>query len=82
MIIGRVVALLEVVRKVVARVIKGRMQRLADQLLPESQCGFRRGRGCIDMTFSVRQFVEKAIKHCTQQYLVFVDLKKAYDLVP
>ena len=48
------VALLEVVEKVVARASQGRLQRLADQLLPESQCGLRRRRGCTDMTFSVR----------------------------
>jgi len=74
--------LLEVVGKVVARVIQGRSQRLAEKELPESQCGFRKGRGCTDMIFTVRQLVDKVIEHHTKQFLVFVDLKKAYDSVP
>ena len=51
-------------------------------VLPESQCGFRRGRGGTDMIFTVRQLTEKAIEHRARQYLIFVDLKKACDSVP
>ena len=52
-----------------------------EQELPESQCGFRQGRGCTDMIFVVRQLVEKALEHQMKQYLIFVDLHKAYDSV-
>jgi len=58
------------------------MIELAEKELPESQCGFRKGRGYTDMIFTVRQLVEKAIEHRTKQLLVFVDLKKACDSVP
>ena len=34
------------------------------------------------MTFVVRQLAEKAIEHQSQQFLIFVDLRKAYDSVP
>ena len=57
------------------------MQQLAEEELPESQCGFRRGHGCLDMVFTVRQLVEKAFEHQTKQFLTFVGLKKAYDSV-
>ena len=40
------ISLLEVMEKVVARIIQGRLQKLAERELPESQCGFRKGRGC------------------------------------
>ena len=76
------IALLEVMGKVVARVIQGSLQTLAEKELPESQCGFRRGRGCTDMVFTIRQLTEKAIEHQVKQYLIFVDLKKAYDSDP
>ena len=33
------------------------------------------------MIFVVRQLVEKALEHSTKQYLIFVDLHKAYDSV-
>ena len=72
----RGIALLEVVGKVVARIIQARLQKLAEEELPESQCGFREGRGCSDMIFTVRQLVEKSIEHRSKQFIIFVDLKK------
>ena len=78
----RGIALLEVVGKVVARVLQDRLQQLAEEELPESQCGFRKSRGCTDMMFTLRQVMEKAIEHRTKQFTIFVDLKKAYDSVP
>ena len=50
----RGIALLDVVGKVAARIVQTRLQTLAEQVLPETQCGFRRGRGCTDMLFVVR----------------------------
>jgi len=63
----RGIALLEVVGKVVARVIQARLQKVAEEELPESQCGFREGRGCSDMIFTVRQLVEKTINRAPLQ---------------
>ena len=67
--------------KLVDRVIPSRLQSIADDVLPESQCGFRSGRGCTDMIFSVRQ-IEEMFEHHVKAFFVFVDLKKAYDSVP
>ena len=78
----RGISLLDVVGKVVARIIQGRLQVLAEEVLPESQCGFRSGRGCMDMVFTVRQLVEKSWEHKEKVFFTFVDLKKAYDSVP
>ena len=65
-----------------ARVVQRRLQRVVEEELPESQCGFRRGHACTDMIFTVRQLTEKAIQHRAKKFLVFLDLKKAYDSVP
>ncbi|XP_065195778.1 uncharacterized protein LOC135827179 [Sycon ciliatum] len=80
----RGIALLDVVGKVVGRLIQNRLQSVAERELPESQCGFRRGRSCTDQIFSVYQSVEKLYKyeHRTGGFLVFIDLRKAYDSVP
>ena len=59
----RRIALLDVVGKVVARVLQERLQKLAEDELPESQCGFGEGRSCTDMIFTIRQLVEKSWKH-------------------
>ena len=78
----RGILLLDVIGKVVARVIQERLQRLAEQELPESQCGFRKGHSCLDMNFTVHQLMEKTIEHQAKLLLLFVELKKAYDSVP
>ena len=76
------VALLDVLGKVITRVLQQRLQKLAEDELPESQCGFREGRSCTDMTFTIRQLVEKSWEHTAKLFFTFIDLKKAYDLVP
>ena len=57
-------------------------RKVAEVELPESQCGFRKGRGCMDMVFAVRQLVEKSWEHKEKLFITFVDLRKAYDSVP
>ena len=51
------------------------------ELLTESQSGFRKGHGCIDMIFVARQLVEKTREHNESLLVLFVDLRKAYDSV-
>ena len=78
----RGISLLDVAGKVFARVIQARLQAIAEGILPESQCGFRKGRGCTDMIFVARQLVEKCHEHNDALFALFVDLRKAYDSVP
>ena len=78
----RGISLLDVVGKVVARVLQERLQKLAEDQLPESQCGFKKGRGCTDMIFTVRQLVEKSWEHTAKTFFIFIDLRKANDSVP
>ena len=52
------------------------MQDIAKEVLSESQCGFRKGRGCIDVVFAARQLVEKCREHDDSLYVLFVDLNK------
>ena len=59
------------------------MVRHLDQagLLLESQCGFRKNRGTIDMIFTANQFQEKCQEQNVDLYMTFVDLIKAFDSV-
>ena len=77
----RRISLLDVVGKVLGRIVQGRLQAI-EKILPESQSGFRKGRGCADMIFVARQLLEKAREHGKSLYVLFVDLRKAYDSVP
>ena len=75
------ISLLDVVGKVFARILQERLQTVVERVLPESQCGFRKGRGCNDAIFA-RQLVEKCREHDNSLFIMFVDLRKAYDSVP
>ena len=59
-IIREGISLLDVVGKVLGRIIQDRLKLVAEDVLPDTQRGFRAGRGCTDMIFVARQLVEKA----------------------
>ena len=78
----RGISLLDVVGKVLARIIQNRLQVVAKKVLPDSQCGFTKGTGCVDMIFAARQLLEKSREHDDTLFILFVDLRKAYNSVP
>lgn len=63
----RGISLLSIAGKVLARILLNRLQQHIhdSDIIPESQCGFRVGRGTMDMVFTVRQIQEK----CREQHL-------------
>lgn len=77
----RGISLLSIVGKVFPRVVLNRLQKLADRVYPESQCGFRSGRSTIDMIFSLRQLPKKCREQRQPLYIAFSVLTKAFDLV-
>ena len=78
----RGISLLLIAGKILARILLNRLTTHLDQgLLPESQCGFRKNRGTIDMIFAARQIQEKCLEQNAQLYMTFVDLTKAFDTV-
>ena len=57
----RGIALLDVAGKVVSRLVQDRLQQIAEQDLPDSLCGFRRGRSCTNQIFrSQRSYTNTA----------------------
>ena len=77
----RGIALLSIPGQMFAKAILNRLKPRAEQLLCESQCGFRRGRGCADQLFSLPVLMEKACEFHQPLYACFIDLKKAHDSV-
>lgn len=78
----RGISLLAIAGKILARVLLNRLtQHMEDGHLPESQCGFRKGRGTVDMIFAARQLQEKCQEQNRDLYTTFVDLTKAFDTV-
>ena len=77
----RGISLLSVVGKVHGRVLINRIRDKTEHVIVEVQGGFRRGRGCTDQIFIVRQIYEKYLGKGKDVYFAFLDLEKAYDRV-
>nr|VZI07327.1 unnamed protein product [Spirometra erinaceieuropaei] len=78
----RGIPLLNIGGKIFARILFNHLKNHLEQgLLPESQCGFRRHRGTMDMIFAARQLQEKCQEMRTYLYSTFVHLTKAFDTV-
>ena len=74
--------LLSTAGKILARVLLDRLiPAIAEEVLPESQCGFRANRGTTDMIFVLRQIQEKCREQNMALYAAFIDLTKAFDTV-
>ena len=56
---GRGISLLDAVGKVFARTLQEKLQVKVERVLPESHCGFRKGRGCVDIFCSTAVGGEK-----------------------
>ena len=69
------------VGKVYGRVLINRIRDKTENVIAEVQSGFRRGRGCTDQIFIVRQIYEKYLGKGKDVYFAFLDLEKAYDRV-
>ena len=79
----RGISLLSIAGKILAKVLLNRLNAHLDQagLIPESQCGFWKDRGTIDMIFTARQLQEKCQEQTVDLYMTFVDLTKAFATV-
>ena len=79
----RGISLLCIAGKIFARLLLNRLFKHIDGIgiIPESQCGFRPGRGTTDMNFALRQIMEKCKLYSEDLYLLFIDLTKAFDSV-
>lgn len=80
----RGISLLCMAYKIYAEIVRRRLETETErkELLMESQCGFRRGRGTIDNVFVLNHLIQREkIEKKDKIYVVFVDLKAAFDNV-
>ena len=77
----RGISLLSVVGKLYGRILIERVREGTENVIGEEQGGFRRGRGCVDQVFAMRQVCEKYLDKGKDVYWAFMDLEKAYDRV-
>ena len=77
----RGISLLIVVGKVYGRILINRIRDKTENVIAEVQSGFRRGRGCTDQIFIVRQICKKYLGKGKDVYVAFLDLEKSHDRV-
>ena len=73
--------LLSTARKILAKVLLKILQNIAEVIISENQCGFRRSYSIIDKIFTL-QLQEKTVEQQQSLYMVFIIyLSKAFDKV-
>ena len=77
----RGITLLSIPSKVFCRILLGRIDKALNSKLREEQAGFRRGRGCVDQIFALRNIIEQCLEWKTPLYMNFIDFRKAFDSV-
>ena len=77
----RGISLLSHVSKMYGKVLEQRARYKVEPLLSQAHMGFRKGRGCTEAIFSLRQLSEKVTEHDRELNIVFVDKEKAFDRV-
>ena len=77
----RGISLVSVGSKLLSNMILFRLRHAVDKVLREEQCGFRKGRGCVDHVFTLRLIIEKSLRCQTPLVLSFIDYEQAFDSV-
>ena len=63
------------------KILQVGLQQYMNCEIPDSQAGFRKGRGTRDQTANIHWILEKAREFQKNIYLCFIDYAKAFDCV-
>ena len=77
----RGVTLLSVPSKVLGRVIIVRIRDALDNKLRKEQAGFRRGKGCMQQIFILRNIIDQCLEWNNPLFINYVDFRKAFDSI-
>ena len=75
----RGITLLSIPSKILAKVIINRMSAAVEKSLRREQAGFRKGKGCADQIFTLRNIIEQCNEWQRELHVNFVDFEKAFD---
>ena len=77
----RTISLISHASKVMLKIIQRRLQPFVERELPDTQAGFRKGRGTRDIIADARWIIEKAREYQKEVNMCFIDYSKAFDSV-
>ena len=69
------ITLLSIPSKILAKIIINRLSNVVDRRLREEQAGFRKGKGCIDQIFALRNIIEQCTEWQRKLCINFMDFK-------
>ena len=75
------IALISHTSKVILKILQGRLQQYVNQERPDSQAGFRKGKGTRDQIANICWIIEKAREFQKNIDFYFIDYTKAFDCV-
>ena len=75
----RGITLLNVIGKLMSKIILTRIKQQVEKKLRREQAGFRKDRSCIDHIFALRNILEQSMEWNSPLYLGFIDFEKAFD---
>ncbi|UYV74309.1 hypothetical protein LAZ67_11002975 [Cordylochernes scorpioides] len=81
----RGIALISNLSKLFTTILRSRLNEWVERrnVIPENQAGFRRGRSCVDLIFTLTTLIQLSLrKKRGKLYVFIVDLRKAFDTVP
>ena len=78
----RGITLLSIPSTILAKIIINRLSNVVDSSLNEEQAGFRKGKGCIDQIFALRNIIEQCTEGQRKLYIInLMDFEKAFDSI-
>ena len=77
----RGVSLLNTAYKILSNILFARITPLAEKIIGNYQCGFRKNRSTINQIFTLRQILEKTREFGIETHHLFIDFKSAYDTI-
>jgi hypothetical protein len=79
----RGISLLNISGKIYSSILNKRMTEWveANEILNDSQAGFRKGYSAVDHMFTLMAVVQKQLTHNQKLYAAFVDFSKAFDMI-
>jgi len=75
------VALISHASKVMLKILQAQLQQYMNQELPDTQAGFRKGRGTIEQIVNIHWIIEKAREFQKKIYFCVIEYAKAFDFV-
>lgn len=78
----RGISLLSTTEKLYEKILENRLRQKIENTLEPSQSAFRKGHCTQDHIFTIKQMIEKTLKHNREAFICFIDMEKAFDRVP